>query len=206
MKILALDASSLSHGSIALVEAGRGVISALTFPSGRREGGSIFANVEIASKEYGPADRILVGLGPGSYSGIRQSIALAQGLQMAWQCPLAGLASACGVSPERQYQVFGDARRGSYYFTRVFNGVPVDGPRLIDSTELTELFSAEIPSYAAEALPQFPQVPLRLPSAVQLATVALGSWAKIAAAPVEPFYLREPNITEAKDAPRLPEA
>jgi len=39
------------------------------------------------------ADRILVGVGPGSFTGIRVGIAAAQGLAIAWGCELFGMSS-----------------------------------------------------------------------------------------------------------------
>lgn len=202
MKILALDASA-SSGSIALVEDGGEVVTSLSFPSGRREGGEIFAKVEALTKEFGPAQRIVAGLGPGSYSGIRQAIALAMGLQLAWNCELVGLPSACGVSEAAEYQVFGDARRGSYYHTHIRDGLAVEGPQLLDATELAAKLARNIPSFTVEPLAEFPEIELRLPSASQLASAAIRNWEQIRTYPVEPFYLREPNITVAKDPPRL---
>ena len=40
-----------------------------------------------------PADRILVGVGPGSFTGIRVAIAAAHGLAIGWGAELAGMSS-----------------------------------------------------------------------------------------------------------------
>jgi tRNA threonylcarbamoyl adenosine modification protein YeaZ len=39
------------------------------------------------------AERILIGVGPGSFTGIRVGIAAAQGLAIAWNCELSGMSS-----------------------------------------------------------------------------------------------------------------
>ena len=55
------------------------------------------------------ADRVLVGVGPGSFTGIRVAIAAAHGLAIGWNAEIAGLSSfgliAAGVADEGEIAV-----------------------------------------------------------------------------------------------------
>jgi len=58
-------------------------------------------------------ERIVVGIGPGSFAGIRSALAFAQGYALGSGCAVLGLPSACALAEEgRQIAVVGDARRG----------------------------------------------------------------------------------------------
>ena len=65
---------------------------------------------------------IAVGLGPGSYTGIRAAIAMAQGWQLARGVKLLGVSSAEALAAQAQAEnIFGrvnlviDAQRGEFY-------------------------------------------------------------------------------------------
>ena len=65
---------------------------------------------------------IAVGLGPGSYTGIRAAIAVAQGWQLARGVKLLGVSSAeCLAAQAQAEKIFGrvnvviDAQRGEFY-------------------------------------------------------------------------------------------
>lgn len=202
MNLLAIEASH-TQGSVTVLDENGAVLWDSAFNCGRQRTGEIFSEVRNAVSKVASIDRVVVGLGPGSYSGIRQSIALAQGYCRGAGAQLAGLASACGVSDAARFQVFGDARRGAYYFTRVENGAVTEGPRLLEKVEVEEKIAEVMPSFCTEALPTFSSLLLSHPRAFLLASAAWKQWEAIRSNPVEPFYLREPNITAAKNPPRL---
>ena len=70
--------------------------------------------------------RVIVGIGPGSYNGIRSAIAVAWGISTARGIPLVGISSLLGLD-EGSYCAVGDARRGQYYLARVSSGRFVAG-------------------------------------------------------------------------------
>src|SRR5205085_7654003 len=80
MNILAIETST-SRGSVALLSAA-GVLFESSFSAERGHSSALFAHLERALKIVKP-DQIVVGLGPGSYSGVRVAIAAAIGLELA---------------------------------------------------------------------------------------------------------------------------
>lgn len=72
-----------------------------------------------------PPDRIVVGIGPGSFAGIRSALAFAKGYAVGRDCEVTGLPSACAlVGPEdldRPLAVVGDARQGKFWVA-LFDG------------------------------------------------------------------------------------
>lgn len=68
-----------------------------------------------------PVDAIGVGIGPGSYTGIRLGVAAAQTLAYSWKVPLVGLCSLEGFVPKEFSGPFAaliDARMGGSYFQK----------------------------------------------------------------------------------------
>jgi len=105
MKILALEFSSPQR-SVALVEANPpanpATLSEIVEVEGRIT--NALPLVEQSLREAGvereQIDCLAIGIGPGSYAGIRSAIALAQGWQLAREIKLRRLA-ASNVSPNR---------------------------------------------------------------------------------------------------------
>jgi tRNA threonylcarbamoyl adenosine modification protein YeaZ len=199
MKILALELSS-GQGSVAWLEDGRDPC-VRNFANDRKHSGLFFVDLQRSIGEFGAPDTIVVGLGPGSYAGVRIAIAAAVGLRAASGAKLIGIASIRGIeTTAREYCVIGDARRASFFFGRVSGGRLMEGPSLHSLVELeTKIGESIVPVYASESLPQFPKATLAFPSAGKLAEVARDQIDEIAEAQsLEPIYLREPHITVAK--------
>ncbi len=70
-------------------------------------------------------DCIAVGIGPGSYTGIRVGAALAKALAFGWQIPLFGFCSLHAFSPDApEWAVLVDARSGGFYTRTHFQTSP----------------------------------------------------------------------------------
>ncbi|MDQ6912462.1 MAG: tRNA (adenosine(37)-N6)-threonylcarbamoyltransferase complex dimerization subunit type 1 TsaB [Verrucomicrobiota bacterium] len=199
MKILALELSS-GQGSIALREDGREIF-AIEFANDRKHSGAFFENLQNCCEQFGNPERIVVGLGPGSYAGTRIAIAAAIGLQAASNAELIGLPSFCATATDAEkYCVVGDARRQSFWIAEVQARRCVNEPALCTREELAERLSfLSEPIFSAEALTAFPKIALCYPSARILASIAESS-EDVLRAPLEPIYLREPHITQPKTA------
>jgi len=199
VKILALELSS-GRGSVAWLEHDREPFVRI-FANDRKHSGLFFENLQLCSREFGAPDTIVVGLGPGSYAGVRIAIATAVGLRAASATNLIGIASICAMDPAaREYCVIGDARRASFFFGRVVDGRLMEGPSLHSSVDLErKIMESSVPLYASEPLPQFPKATLAYPSARRLVAVARDKVDEIAdTQSLEPIYLREPHITVPK--------
>jgi tRNA threonylcarbamoyl adenosine modification protein YeaZ len=202
MKILALELSS-GQGSVAWLEDDRESF-VRSFANDRKHSGLFFENLQLCSRKFGPPDGIVVGLGPGSYAGVRIAIAAAIGLRAASGAKLVGLPSICAIdTPAREYCVIGDARRESFFFGRISDGTLVEGPSLHSRAELeVKISESPVPLYASESLLQFRNATLAYPSALRLAEVARDRMPEIPdSQTLEPIYLREPHITVPRASP-----
>ena len=117
MKILALEFSS-SQRSVAVVQSAANghpphaapSVSEVIETGGRetRAIGMIEAALRDGGLEREQIDCVAVGLGPGSYAGIRAAIAFAQGWQLACKVKLLGICSVECIA--EQAFAHGDAR------------------------------------------------------------------------------------------------
>ncbi len=197
MKILALELST-ARGSIAWLESNVDR-SLREWPNDRKHSGLFFENLRDITKQFGAAEKIIVGLGPGSYAGTRIAISAAIGLQAVSNSRLLGLASICAMeSNNEEYCVIGDARRQSFFFAHVRKHELIEGPILFGETELKSKlaeFDEGTPIFSSDNLTRFERVVLRYPSALLLAQLGQDEKRSFSLPPLEPIYLREPHIT-----------
>ena len=198
MKLLGFDLST-RRGTIALVNEGE-ILCAQDWPNDRRNSAPYFTAVHEIVREHGAPEGIVVGLGPGSYTGTRIAIATAIGLQGPTGAELTGVSSLSGISEEEEYIVIGDAKRASFFFATIAGGLLAAEPELLSSMEMSERISSvrAISIYTSDELPQFTAAQLRFPSAKLLCLRAQTFPQALARAPLAPIYLREPHITSAR--------
>jgi tRNA threonylcarbamoyladenosine biosynthesis protein TsaB len=204
--ILALETST-RDASLAVRDTATGaIVHESAFTTERAHNAVIFGPVEEIVKEY--RDRltgIVVGLGPGSYGGVRVAIAVANGLSIAMGLPVAGRSSLEAWDAETDsYLVVGDARRGSFFCAEMLDRKLQGEPALIDAAEIED-FLAPLRARGLSLYTPDPKVTTILPDA-RLSFPSAGTLAllfgegEFESGPVvlEPHYLRAPFITMPK--------
>lgn len=125
--ILCIDCAT-SHLALALVNLAAGVLATTSEDVGRAHSAIMMDSLGALLKQAG-ADRrdvatVGVGIGPGSYTGVRVAIATAKGLARAWGVPLGGVSSLVALAgyqaaPGEEVVAVADARRGNVYAQHV---------------------------------------------------------------------------------------
>lgn len=209
--------TSTPHASIARVDAD-GHVETREFCSDRNHNALLFDPLRelLNGKPRPEIALVLVGSGPGSYSGTRVGIAAAQGVAIAMGCPAVAVPSVLAVpsvGENMRCLAIGDARRGSYWHSSI-NGFDMpEPPALCDVSELESIvskaledgctvFSFEEPSrfpLSPELLKQinqeFPDAPNLWHAWLASSDETRRSWTS---AIPQPLYLKPPHITPGK--------
>ena len=136
-KVLAIDTST-SRTSVAIIQDG------IVLYSGYRDGAtahgpSLPALVQEALA-VSEVDEVVVGMGPGPFTGLRVGIAFAQSFALARQIPVRGVCSLDAIATQIQEDDFiitVDARRKEVYWARYTNGVRVADPAVNFPADVT---------------------------------------------------------------------
>lgn len=207
--ILAIDTST-AHGHVAVVDREGATLFENTFSSHRSHNSQLFAPLREALAVCDQKPRlIVVGTGPGSYTGVRIGIAAVQGLAWSCQAPVIGLPSVLAPAvPELpgEFVLCGDARRGMFYAAHVKQGRLLEEVAQMDqeSFESRHLALADRRWFTFDEKPPMGlgNVSTVKPSACILATIAASMVESeiktLTTVLMEPVYLSAPFVTTAK--------
>ncbi|HMJ66075.1 MAG TPA: tRNA (adenosine(37)-N6)-threonylcarbamoyltransferase complex dimerization subunit type 1 TsaB [Candidatus Binatia bacterium] len=213
MKILAFEFSSAQR-SVAVATADGKIVSATGNIPERTT--RAFALIEEAFAKGGigrnEIDCIAVGLGPGSYTGVRVAISIAQGWQLARGVKLLGLSSIDAIAERARLNgVKGrvtcvvDAQRQEFYVAPY--DLSVAPARPIQSLHIETLAQVKERAAGGELLigpeQSLPGNHLIFPDAEVLAKLGTGRSDFLSGDKLEPIYLRETAFVKAPP-PRFP--
>lgn len=138
---------------------------------------------------------VVVGCGPGPFTGLRVGMATAAAFGHALGIPVRGVCSldAIAVGVEGDVLVVTDARRREVYWARYREGVRVDGPAVNAAADVPTGATAVAGSPEHAALFDLPRLAPVYPTAAGL-VAAVSNWAE-EPEPLVPLYLRRPDAT-----------
>jgi tRNA threonylcarbamoyl adenosine modification protein YeaZ len=126
--------------------------------------------VSEALKVSHPPKQVVVGMGPGPFTGLRVGISFAHTFAFARNIPVFGICSLDAIAIEQsEYTVATDARRKEIYWARYKDGVRIEGPAVNKP--------AEVEGFIIDQYPDMRKL------------VALSSSQSV----TEPMYLRRPD-------------
>lgn len=195
---LAIETSS-SKGSIALGN-DKVVVQSIDLPASQRHSASLFPALTRLGLPRLTIRRIIVGVGPGSFSGIRVGIAAAQGIALVQNIPVFGVCSAWSAAIQNpqvtRLGVFADAKRKEAFCTAFANGQMERSTYLLPMAEIEEHVSKFTLAVSAEPLPA---VATRIyPRARDLLSFPPNFAGWFTEQPLEPIYLRDPVVALPK--------
>ncbi len=160
-----------------------------------------------AGLAFSDLEAIVVGCGPGPFTGLRVGMATAQALGQALGIPVYGVvthdAVAHGVDAQSALIVT-DARRREVYWARYESGQRVAGPEVVKPAEL-DCPAVDVCSVPEQLAPQLGvdagEVTYLPPHTAGLVAAADFS---VPPASLVPHYLRRPDAVPPKQKPRSP--
>ncbi len=210
MKILALEFSS-DERSVALAEQSHGGIQILA--SASETGGRstrAFALIERvlseAKLEREAIEGLALGIGPGSYTGIRAAISVIQGWQLATNLKSFAVSSVTGLAAQAHARgllgpvaIVVDAQRGEFYVA----SYSLSGEGFLETEPLKLVSRAEVQARSDRGelilgpdAGSFAGGQVLVPQAEFIARLAFAT-APVPGEELEPIYLRETSFVKA---------
>lgn len=136
-KVLAIDTST-SRTCVAIIE-GEQVLYSGSLDGATAHGPSLPQLVQEALK-ISEVDEVVVGMGPGPFTGLRVGIAFAQSFALARQIPVRGVCSLDAIAAqikESDFIITVDARRKEVYWARYTDGRRIGEPAVNFPVDVT---------------------------------------------------------------------
>ncbi|APT93192.1 peptidase M22 [Corynebacterium phocae] len=159
----------------------------------------------VAGLNYAALDAVVVGCGPGPFTGLRVGMSTAQALGVALEIPVHGVCSLDAIAHGSQGEllVATDARRKEVYWATYRDGRRVSGPDVTKPAELKQQAQAVVfPAHIEppEHLAGLPRTEISPRAAGLVACAALDQQPE----PLVPLYLRRPDAVPPKAKPVSP--
>jgi tRNA threonylcarbamoyl adenosine modification protein YeaZ len=127
-KVLAIDTST-SRTSVAIIDGETTVFSG--YKDGATEHGPSLPALVQEALAISDVNEVVVGMGPGPFTGLRVGIAFAQSFALARNIPVRGVCSLDAIAAqinENDFFINVDSRRKEVYWARYINGARVGEP------------------------------------------------------------------------------
>ena len=149
---------------------------------------------EVLAEAGGRPQRVVVGTGPATFTGLRVGLVTARTLGYAWGVPVDGVCSLDALGAEYgTCTVITDARRREVYWARYEDGRRVDGPAVAVPGDV-RVAGAAVGRGAALYPDVFAEAITTDPNPRFLVGVADAARASGRDLPTEPLYLRRPDV------------
>ena len=176
-KTLAIDTST-SRTSVAIIDGNTILFSG--FRDGATAHGPSLPALVQEALAVSNVDEVVVGMGPGPFTGLRVGIAFAQSFALARDIPVRGVCSLDAIAAridEKDFIITVDARRKEVYWARYTDGVRAGDPAVN--------FPADVSGAPIHA-DLFPN---------------MQALVKLSGNLTEPIYLRRPDAVATADRP-----
>lgn len=174
-KVLAIDTST-SRSCVAIIEGAKVIYNG--YRDGATAHGPSLPELVQEALAVSDVDEVVVGMGPGPFTGLRVGIAFAQSFALAREIPVRGVCSLDAIAAqvtEKDFIITVDARRKEVYWARYTEGVRVTEPAVNFPADVT---GAKI---HADLFPDMVAL-VNLPGNI-----------------IEPMYLRRPDAVATVD-------
>ena len=141
---LAIDTAT-SRTIVGIIEDGKVLFEA--FHEGATEHGFAITELVMKALEICPKpDQVVVGMGPGPFTGLRVGITFAHSFALAREIPVIGVCSLDAIDiKESEYTVAIDARRKEIYWAKYKDGLRISGPTVSKPAEVDNFIIDQYP-------------------------------------------------------------